>query len=89
MEFDARMKNWVKNHAIVVQMNKEHDEVQFADNFTSDLSDAEYEQMLGALAVPEHGNKDGFRRLSSDDSRQLQSRPINWVTQGKVHPVKD
>ena len=83
------MQNFQKNHAIVAQMNKSHDQVQFADNFTSDLSDAEFSQMLGGL-IPEHDIDHGLRQLSSDDdSRRLQSGTINWVTQGKVHPVKN
>ena len=47
------MQNWRKNHAIVEQLNRSHTQVQFADNFTSDLTDAEYAEMLGTL-VPEH-----------------------------------
>ena len=34
-------------------MNRSHTQVQFADNFTSDLTDAEYAEMLGTLD-PEH-----------------------------------
>jgi len=77
-EFDHRMQTWKKNHAIVEQMNKSHDRVQFADNFTSDLTDAEYAQMLGGI-VPEHDelvpepDEDRLMELSrDDDSRQLQ-----------------
>ena len=43
------MSNWSKNHARVVQMNRDHPGVLFADNFTSDLSDAEFEQWTGAI----------------------------------------
>ena len=83
------MHTWSKNHAIVAQMNKDHDGVLFADNFTSDLSDDEFAQMTGAV-VPEDEGDDGSRNLGDDDERRhLPSSAINWVSLGKVHPVKN
>ena len=44
--------------------------------------------MTGAI-VPED-ESDGSRGLSDDDGRrQLPAGAINWVTLGKVHPVKN
>lgn len=48
-EHKHRFHIWSKNHAIVLKMNEEHDGVLFADNFTSDMSDAEFAQMTGAV----------------------------------------
>ena len=36
------MHIWSENHAMVAQMNEDHEGVLFADNFTSDLSDDEF-----------------------------------------------
>ena len=41
------MHIWNKNHVLVEKMNKEHKEVKFADNYTSDMTDAEFAQMKG------------------------------------------
>ena len=95
-EFDHRMQNWRKNHAIVEQLNKSNDGVYFADNFYSDLTDTEYAQTIGGLVperdtiVPEPADEDRLMEFSSDgDSRRLQrGDSINWVTEGKVSPVK-
>ena len=104
------MQTWRKNHAIVEQLNRSNDGVFFADNFTSDLTYAEYAQMFGILApehdalvpepdedrlmelssVPEPDDEDLLMELSSDESRRLQGGyKINWVTKGKVSPVKN
>ena len=91
------MRIWSKNHALVMKMNEEHDGVLFVDNFTSDLTDDEFAKMLGAV-VPEDDEdgdgegEDASRGLSDDGNdgrRHLQAGAVNWVTAGKVHPVKD
>ena len=46
-EFADCMHTWNKNHALVEKMNKEHTGVKFADNYTSDMTDAEFAQMKG------------------------------------------
>ena len=77
-------------------MNKSSDRAQFADNFTSDLTDAEFAQMFTG-AVPEHDelvlepDEDLLMEFGSDDDR-LQwfgGKSIDWVSKGKVSPVKD
>ena len=91
-EFGVRMGNFVKNHATVEQMNETLDDVTFADNFTSDMSDEEYAAMMGsperlggAFAAEVDKPSDHGRELQSSSSDQY----INWVSAGKVHPVKD
>ena len=70
-EFGKRMGNFVKNHAIVEQMNETFDDVTFADNFTSDMSDEEYAAMMGS---PERlgGAFAAEVNKSSDHGRELQ-----------------
>ena len=85
------MGNWLKNHAKVETMNRMFDDVKFADNFTSDLSDEEFAQMLGS---PERlGKAFGSEEVQVSDpsshGRKLQSDYINWINEGKVHPVKN
>ena len=89
------MRTWSKNHAMVMKMNEEHEGVIFADNFTSDLSDDEFAMMTGAVVPEDEDNyeKEKSIGLSDEDEddgrRHLQIGAINWVTQGKVHPVKN
>ena len=70
------MSNWSKNHAKVVQMNRDHPGVLFADNFTSDLSDDEFAKWTGAI-VPKDELAAGRTRGLDDqvdddkDGRQL------------------
>ena len=99
-EFGERMGIWIKNHAKVQRMNETHEDVQFSDNFTSDLTDEEFAEMTGL------GKKDSPDRMlegtttSAEDQliaealhegRELQAGwgLINWITLGKVHPVKN
>ena len=46
-EFGRRMGIWMKNHAKVKLMNETHEDVEFGDNFTSDMTDEEFQEMLG------------------------------------------
>ena len=65
------MGNFVKNHATVEQMNETLDDVTFADNFTSDMSDEEYAAMMGS---PERlgGGFEAEVNKPSDHGRELQ-----------------
>ena len=87
-EFGRRMGNYLKNHAVVEQMNETFDDVTFADNFTSDMSDEEYAAMLGS---PDRlgGAFEAEVGQPSDHGRELQDHYINWISLGKVHPVKN
>ena len=90
-EFGRRMGNWLKNHALVEQMNEtfEDEDLTFADNFTSDLSDEEFATMmgspdrLGSAFEAEEGQPSGHGRDLQEVSY------INWIDSGKVHPVKN
>ena len=93
------MAIWAKNHKKVQVMNETHEDVEFSDNFTSDMSDEEFAEMMGL------GKQDSPDRMlegiaASDDEliaealhegRELQAGYglINWITLGKVHPVKN
>ena len=78
---------------MVMKMNEEHEGVLFTDNFTSDMTDDEFRQMTGVPEDEDEGEKeDKSRGLSDEDDdgrRHLPASAINWVTLGKVHPVKN
>ena len=57
------MSNWSKNHVKVVQMNRDHPGVLFTDNFTSDLSNAEFAQWTGAIVPKDEETADRTRGL--------------------------
>ena len=91
-EFGMRMGTWLKNHAIVEQMNETFDDVTFADNFTSDMRDEEFAAMMGSpdrlgrAFGAEEGQPSGHGRELQDGSS---NQYINWISNGKVHPVKN
>jgi C1A family cysteine protease len=94
-EYAHREDCWKKNHAKVKELNSKNKSVKFDDNFTSDLMQEEFEQMLGLntsdlsedTADKKKVKKDKKRKLESDH-RQL-STAVNWVTAGKMGPVKN
>ena len=86
-EFQRRMGNWKRNHDKVVRMNAVATDVEFEDNFTSDMDDEEYKAMLNSYGgyvgqdmdsqssdvnQAEDGGEDHGRNLMIDHS-------INWV----------
>lgn len=94
-EYAHREDCWKKNHKKVKELNSKNSAVKFADNFTSDLMQEEFEQMLGLNTSDLVEDTDGKkkekkqkRKLQSDHNRQL-STPINWVEAGKMGPVKN
>ena len=88
------MKVFMENKEKVDSLNKANEGtgVTFGINSTSDLTDAEYKKLLGLKKkdngpLPPRPDIDssmlgGGRRLNEDMS-------INWIEQGKVHPVKN
>ena len=67
--------------------------VEFEDNFTSDLMQEEFEEMLGLNTEDLYAN-DRRRMLEADHEseegrRNLQARRVNWLNSGKVGPVKN
>ena len=88
------MKVFMENKEKVDGLNKANEGtgVTFGINSTTDLTDAEYKKLLGLKKkengpLPPRPDTDstmlgGGRRLNEDMS-------INWVEQGKVHPVKN
>ena len=88
------MRVWMDNKDTVDRLNKANEGtgVTFGINSTSDLTDDEYKKLLGLKKkengpLPPRPDTDstmlgGGRRLNEDMS-------INWVEQGKVHPVKN
>ena len=59
-------------------------------NYTSNLTEEEFLNMQGA--TPDTDDNDNGRRLYHEDGegRHLNNETsINWVTQGKMTPVKD
>ena len=89
----AHMQTWLDNKATVEGLNiaNQGTGVTFKINQTSDLNDDEFKRLLGkkksANAPPpapessDSGMLGGGRRLNEDMS-------VNWITKGKVHPVK-
>ena len=67
-EYNRRKGLWEKNHKVVEEMNERNAgrSVKFSDNFTSDLTDDEYKNMLG-LKPPSEG---GARLLHSEDDHK-------------------
>ena len=95
-EFTMRNNNWRKSHKKVAKLNKKNKmgNVKFADNFTSDLMDDEFNAMLGldtldlAGMEDEDFDLDGSELDTDDGRRRLQATAVNWVEAGKVSPVK-
>ena len=89
-----RMQVWLDNKKTVDGLNAANagTGVTFGMNSTSDLNDDEFNKLLGFKGgknvVPPipgtngNGMLGGGRRLQSDMSK-------NWITEGKVHPVKN
>ena len=101
-DFQKREKIFKKNHAEVKRMNRHKglgsrkDAAKFADNFTSDLEDSEYLNMLG---VPKSKEDDDCKRLLDEDNtfekgdglggrHLLADTPIDWVAAGRMHDIK-
>ena len=87
-----RMQVWLANKNTVDGLNAENagTGVTFGMNETSDLTDAEFRQMLG-LIVPLDAKKstNSFNNSNGGSRRLQEDRSISWVDQGKVHPVKN
>jgi len=73
------------------------DAAKFADNFTSDMEDSEYLNMLG---VPKSKEDDDCKRLLDEDNtfekgdglggrHLLADTPIDWVAAGRMHDIKN
>ena len=91
-----RNECWRKNHKKVSKLNRKNKNkgVKFADNFTSDFMDDEFNAMLGLDTQDLGGLEDEEFDLdateieSEDGRRRLQAAAVNWVTEGKMGPVK-
>ena len=95
-EFGERMTTWMKNHAKVQHMNETHEDVEFADNFTSDMTDEEFAEMMGlGEDNPDRMLEGTLGEFEEIDEAQHEGRElsgiglINWRTLGKVSPVKN
>ena len=96
MEDYARANDcWRKSRAKVRKLNKanKNSGVKFEDNWTSDLEDEEFTAMLGldtADLIPvDQVESAGLEDIDDeDDRRRMLSSEIDWVTKGKVGPVK-
>ena len=93
-EYKKRKECFDKNHAEVKDLNKKNKgkNIEFADNYTSDMNEEEFNNMLGLASMQEGGVKgasliddtvDGKGRNLQTDSN------IDWVADGKMIPVKD
>ena len=89
------MHTWMENKDKVDGLNKANEGtgVTFGINSTSDLTDSEFKKLLGLKKsnngppAPPRPDIDsnrlgGGRHLNEDMS-------VNWIEQGKVHPVKN
>jgi len=91
VDFDGANNNWRKSKEKVRALNRANKGkgVKFGDNWTSDLDDDEFRAMLGLDTqdlVPADQVGGGLEDIS-DERRMLYSAK-DWVTEGKMGPVK-
>ena len=90
-EMNNRMQVWLENKKIVDGLNAANagTGVTFGMNETGDMTDEEFAKMQG-LGVPPQDESSNSSESGDLGGRRLQNdQSINWVTQGKVGPVKN
>ena len=97
-EFTLRNECWRKSHKKVERLNRnnKYRGVTFGDNFTSDMMDEEFADMLGLDTVDLSGGEvdeeftiDSSEVDTEEGRRRLQqAAKVDWVAAGKMGPVK-
>ena len=90
-EMNDRMQVWLENKKIVDGLNAANagTGVTFGMNETSDMTDEEFAKMQGLGEPPEDESSNSNGNGGLGDQRPQSDQSINWVTQGKVGPVKN
>jgi C1A family cysteine protease len=86
-EYNLRKANYVYMDSEIVKINQSQTTHVAAHNFLSDWTREEYQNLLGLKNMPKPDRSN--RPVHKVDESVAAPTSVNWVTAGKVNPVKN